>query len=76
MKAIDLRMKMDEIYCECDRLIPLFKNTKQYFKIKWIKNYCVELLKSQQIEFWGWFIDSVLHEPIDSAFENLKTVRI
>ena len=71
-EAVDLRLEMDLVITSCEQLEVAFKLTKQYHQLKAIKEYFIELVESEQVEWWQWAIDKVLHEPIETAYKNLK----
>lgn len=68
------RLIMDDIIQSCDKLMDKYKNSSQYLKLKHIKNYCIELLVGECVQYWQWFINMVYYESIDDAYENIKVV--
>lgn len=71
-EAVDLRLRMYDVIKSCEQLKVSFKMTKQYHQLEAIQEYFIELIKSEQVEWWQWAVDKVLYEPIETAYNNLK----
>lgn len=60
-----------------DSLIDLmkqYKHTLLFYKAKRLYDYWYELMRAEQVEHFEWFINKVMYETVDTAYDNMKVV--